>query len=203
MYLLNNAIDVDRFSFDSTARSLLRSELGISGEAFVVGHVVRFCSVKNHPFLLEVFAEIHKRKPDSILLLVGQGPDFEAVKERAAQLGLSDCVLFLNQRNDVDKLYSVMDVFMLPSLYEGLPVVGVEAQCADAACFFSTEVPGEAKIIEKTKFLSLSQSAAEWADAVLSADCTKRSDNRAILESAGFSIKKEAGKLQSFYLNLI
>ena len=123
VYLLNNAIDVDKFKFDENIRNAKRQELNIDDNTLVIGHVGRFVEQKNHRFLIDVFNEVHKQKSNSVLLLVGQGPLMHEIKEKVKKLGLENYVLFLGQRNDTNELYQAMDLFVLPSLYEGLPVV--------------------------------------------------------------------------------
>ena len=138
--IIHNAIDIEKFKFDEVARKKLRKELGIKDSTVVIGHVGRFVQQKNHTFLVDVFNEYHRKKPDSKLLLVGSGPLENEIKKKVERLDLEDSVLFLGQRDDINKLYSVMDVFCLPSLYEGLPVVGVEAQAAGLPCVFSDKI---------------------------------------------------------------
>lgn len=150
--IIHNAIDVEKFKFDEVARKKLRKELGIKDSTVVIGHVGRFVQQKNHTFLVDVFNEYHKKNPDSKLLLVGSGPLEDEIKKKVERLGFKDSVLFLGQRDDINKLYSVMDIFCLPSLYEGLPVVGVEAQAAGLPCVFSKEVSVDVMLSKRTVF---------------------------------------------------
>ena len=122
-----NAIEIDRFLFNENVRMKKRRELGIKDE-IVIGHIGRMSYQKNHKYLIDVFAEILKKKNDSILLLIGVGEKLDDIKKYVEKLGLSEQVRFLGNRADVDELYQAMDVFVMPSLFEGLPVVGVEAQ---------------------------------------------------------------------------
>lgn len=198
--LVKNAIDLERFSYSPELRAKKRAELEISENTFVVGHVGRFVSVKNHSFLLDIFNEIHKEKPDSILLLAGTGPLLEEVQEKADKLGLNDCVRFLGQRSDANELYQVFDTVILPSLYEGLVVVLVEAQCAGLPCFCSSEVSPETKISDNLTFIPLSESADKWAKIVL--DKTKdfsRTTTTESLRKKGYDICVEAGNLEKLY----
>ena len=150
--IIHNAIDIEKFKFDEVARKKLRKEFGIKDSTIVIGHVGRFVQQKNHTFLVDVFKEYHKKNPDSKLLLVGSGPLEDEIKKKVERLGLIDSVLFLGQRDDTNKLYSVMDIFCLPSLYEGLGVVGVEAQAAGLPCIFSKDVPIDVMFSKKTVF---------------------------------------------------
>ncbi|MCF0242820.1 MAG: glycosyltransferase family 1 protein, partial [Treponema sp.] len=130
VFLLNNAIDLEKFRFDKNVRKSKRTELGISENTFVLGHIGRFVTVKNQKFIIDVFSSVHEKEKDSVLIIAGQGPLEMELKEYVKKLGLETSVKFLGQRNDAQELYQAMDVFLLPSLYEGLPVVLVEAQAS-------------------------------------------------------------------------
>ena len=153
--IIHNAIDIDKFKFDEVARKKLRKEFGIKDSTIVVGHVGRFVQQKNHTFLVDVFKGYHKKNPDSKLLLVGSGPLEDEIKKKVERLDLKDSVLFRGQRDDINKLYSVMDVFCLPSLYEGLPVVGVEAQAAGLPTIFSNRISKEVIVSSYAKIVSI------------------------------------------------
>lgn len=118
--VINNAIDLKKFEFNENIREELRKELGIKEEVLVIGHVGRFMKQKNHEFLIDVFEKAINKANNMYLILVGQGPLEDKIKEMAKEKGIEDNILFLGQRNDVDKLYQAMDIFVLPSLYEGL-----------------------------------------------------------------------------------
>lgn len=117
VYLLNNAIDLDKFKYDKKIKDKKRKELGIKEDTIVIGHIGRFVAQKNHTFLIDIFNQFHKKEKNSILLLAGQGPLQEEIKNKVRELGLDDSVRFLGQRNDANELYQVFDVFLLPSLY--------------------------------------------------------------------------------------
>lgn len=203
VYLLNNAIDLDKFKYDEVVRREKRKELNIDDDTLVIGHVGRFVEQKNHRFLIDIFNEVHKQNEKSILLLVGQGPLMEEIKEKVKSLGIEDSVKFLGQRNDVSELYQAFDVFCLPSLYEGLPVVGVEAQATGLLCLFSDDMTKEIKVLESTSFLSLEQSAKEWAEILLkSIENFERKDTTIEFFNNGFDIKMEVKKLIKIYLKL-
>lgn len=200
VYLLNNAIDIDKFKYDKKIRDRKRSELNISNDIIVVGHIGRFVEQKNHKFLIDIFNEIHKKERKSLLLLAGQGPLMDDIKSKVNLLGLNECVMFLGQRNDANELYQAFDVFMLPSLYEGLPVVGVEAQASGLLCLLSNDMTKETKVIDSTKFLSLNDSAEKWADELFERIASSsRKDTRLEISNNGFNIKKEADKLVAYY----
>lgn len=176
--IIHNAIDIDKFKFDEIARKKLRKELGIKDSTVVIGHVGRFVQQKNHAFLVDVFKEYHKKNPDSKLLLVGSGPLEDEIKKKVEKLDLKDSVLFLGQRDDINKLYSVMDIFCLPSLYEGLPVVGVEAQAAGLPCVFSNKITKNIVLCDNTQMLSIKNNRNQWLRYMESAkiDNKKRTD---------------------------
>ena len=199
--IIHNAIDVDKFKFDEVARKKLRQEFGIKDSTVVIGHVGRFVQQKNHTFLVDVFKEYHEKNPDSKLLLVGSGPLEDEIKKRVEKLGLKDSVLFLGQRDDINKLYSVMDVFCLPSLYEGLPVVGVEAQAAGLLTIFSNGVSSEAIISKNAKIVAVQEVEAYIKKIDEVTQNNKQRMSAAISEN--MSIKKEAIKLEKLYFRPI
>ncbi len=203
VYLLNNAIDLDKFKYNESLRKKKRKELGISDDTLVIGHIGRFIAQKNHTFLIDIFNELHKKNPSSLLLLIGQGPLKEEIKNKIKELKLNDSVRFLGQRNDVNELYQAFDVFCLPSLYEGLPVVGVEAQASGLLCILSNAMTKETKVLNITKFISLNNTPEEWADSILDdVKRYKRIDTSKKMTSKSFNIKEEAKKLEKYYLNL-
>ena len=203
VYLLNNAIDLEKFKYDESLRKKKRKELGIKNSTLVIGHIGRFVAQKNHDFLIDIFNEIHKQNADSILLLAGQGPLVENIKNKVKELQLEDNVKFLGQRRDANELYQAFDVFLLPSLYEGLPVVGVEAQAVGLLCYLSDDMTKETKVLDTTKFMSLNDNANEWASNILSdINKYKRIDTSKEMTAKNFNIKEEAKKLEEYYLKI-
>ena len=203
VYLLNNAIDLDKFKYNESLRKKKRKELGIKDDTLVIGHIGRFVAQKNHDFLIDIFNEIHKKNNNSILLLAGQGPLMEDIKNKVKELNLEDSIKFLGQRNDANELYQAFDVFLLPSLYEGLPVVGVEAQAAGLLCYLSDDMTKETKVLDITKFMSLNNTPKEWADNILDdVKKYKRIDTSKEMTAKNFNIKEEEKKLEEYYLNL-
>lgn len=160
-----NAIDLDRFCFNAEARAQARADLGLVGNQFAIGHVGRFTAQKNHAFLIDVFAEVAKRRDDAVLLLVGTGEAGASVKALVDERGLTDRVKFLGQRSDVNRLYQAFDAFVLPSLYEGLGLVGVEAQVAGLPCLFSDAITREVDVTGESCFLPIDHSKA-WIEAL-------------------------------------
>lgn len=203
VYLLNNAIDLEKFKYDESLRKKKRKELGIKNSTLVIGHIGRFVAQKNHDFLIDIFNEIHKQNADSILLLAGQGPLVDDIKNKVKELRLEDNVKFLGQRKDANELYQAFDVFLLPSLYEGLPVVGVEAQAVGLLCYLSDDMTKETKVLDTTKFMSLNDNANEWASNILrDINKYKRIDTSKEMTAKNFNIKEEAKKLEEYYLKL-
>lgn len=166
--VIPNAIDADKFYFDEGIRHSKRDELGLTNE-FVVGHVGRISYQKNHKFLIDIFNELLKIEPNSILLLVGVGEKEEEVRRQIKKLGIDEKVRFLGNRSDVNELYQAMDVFVMPSFFEGIPVVGVEAQFADLPCVFSDKVPEEVKFHSNVIFVKLNEDIETWTNMILSA----------------------------------
>lgn len=160
-----NAIDLDRFRFNVEARAEARADLGLVDNQFAIGHVGRFTAQKNHVFLIDVFTEVAKRRDDAVLLLVGTGEAGASVKALVDERGLTDRVKFLGQRSDVNRLYQAFDAFVLPSLYEGLCLVGVEAQVSGLPCLLSDAITREVDVTGECKFLSI-DSPVVWADEI-------------------------------------
>lgn len=198
-----NAIDLNSFRFNAGAREQARTDLGLVGGQFVIGHVGRFMTQKNHPFLIDVFAEVAKRRDDAVLLLVGSGEDEDSIKALVDEHGLSDCVKFLGQRNDVNRLYQAFDVFVLPSLYEGLGLVGVEAQVSGLPCLLSDVIPREVDVAGECTFLPI-DTPVEWAHAICSLSKKSYEERKSTsLDSfANYNIDQQADWLSRRYLQL-
>lgn len=198
--IVNNAIDAESYTYCPATREDIRRKIGIADE-LVIGHVGRFNQPKNHPFLLEIFAALLKKEPDAILLLVGGGENMPKIQDKARALGISEHVRFLGVRSDVAELMQAMDVFVFPSLYEGLPVTMVEAQAAGLPCLISDKVPPECILTEGlVDVLPLSESPETWAEKILEKRELPRTDRRAEIAAHGFDITTEAAKLEKFYL---
>lgn len=199
--ILNNAIDAAAYRVIPEKRVQIRQRLHLTNE-LAVGHVGRFSPQKNHPFLLEIFAALLKKEPGAVLLLVGGGDDMPKIREKARNLGILDRVRFLGVRDDVADLMQAMDVFVFPSLYEGLPVTMVEAQASSLPCLISDRVPPECIITEGlVEALPLSAGPEAWAEKALEKRDTARTDRYTEISARGFDITTEAVKLQEFYLN--
>ena len=199
-YVINNAIDLNSFKYNLEIRNTLRKELNISDEKFVIGHIGRFVKQKNHNFLIDIFNEVHKVNKNAILLLVGQGPLMEKIKEKVENLNLTNSVKFVGQRTDVNRFYQAFDYFLFPSLYEGLGIVVIEAQCSGLQCLCSTEVPLLVKTTNNVNFLNLNDDLLIWRDKILkSFKKNNRHNICAEITSNGFNIEKEILKLENIY----
>lgn len=198
--VINNAIDTDLYTYNQEKSIEVRKKLGIEGK-FVVGHVGRFNYPKNHKFIVEVFDEVQKIEPDSVLMLVGDGDLRGEIEDKIKALGIEDKVEFMGVRSDVNDLMQAMDVFLFPSLYEGLPVTMVEAQASGLKCIISDKVPTECALTDNVQVVKLEDSPKIWANQVLEYKNYDRKNTKQEIEKANFDIKANAKWLQEFYLN--
>lgn len=197
--ILKNAIDTEEIYFSEKIRKDKRKELSIDNK-LVLGHIGRFSIQKNHEFLIEIFNEIHKKNRNSILLLIGTGELENNIKEKVKNLGLSECVKFLGVRSDINELLNAMDVFLLPSFFEGLPVVGVEAQATGLPVFMSDKVTRELPILELSFYYSLKLSAEKWSENILNAiKSNKRTNTTDKIKEKGYDVKTAAKLMQEYY----
>ena len=201
--LLNNAIELEGFRFQESARQQYREEFGIREDEYLIGHIGHFTEPKNHFFLVDVFAAFHKLEPKSKLLLISDGPRFEEVKQQVARLGIEDAVIFAGRRSDVAGIYSAMDLFMLPSCWEGLPLVLVEAQVNGLPMLVSDVVTKVAKCTDRLTYKALDDGAEDWARSMqelLKTPVDRQEDVRPIIAAKGFDIHAETEKLRKLYL---
>lgn len=201
VYVLNNAIDLDKFKCNEEVRIVKRKELGIDDGTIVIGHAGRFVAQKNHEFIIDVFNEVHKENKNTKLMLIGKGPLEEQIKEKVNQYGLTEAVMFLGQRpEDIHELYQAMDIFLFPSLYEGLGMVAIEAQCAGLPCICSTEVPEIAKVTANVEFIKLEEPVEIWKKKIIDSYNNKdRKDYKDEIASHGYDINIEVSKLEEKY----
>lgn len=158
-----NAIELDRFVFNSEARKECREKLNLSDTDYVLGHIGRFNTQKNHSFLIKTFELLTKKVPKAVLLLVGDGPLRGEIESIANEMGLKKRVMFLGQQKNIELFYSTFDAFILPSLYEGMPVVALEAQASGLPCLLSNKITKEVKLTKNVQYLALSEGPAVWA----------------------------------------
>ena len=185
--LPRNAVDIEKFKYDSIIRERKRKELGIENK-FIVGHVGRYCYIKNQMFLIDVFNCVIKFKPNAHLLLVGKGENQKKIEEKIEKLGLKNKVTLLIDRSDVAELYQAMDIFVMPSLFEGLPVVGIEAQASGMPCLVSNRISKELLITSNIKMINLDKNKEEWAKEIMNTSITRNGNARQELIDAGYDI---------------
>lgn len=201
-HLLNNAIESRKFIFDENIRKNKREEFAIENK-FVIGHVARFHPQKNHMFLIDVFKEVHKKNEDTVLMLIGKGELQPKVKEKVEKLGLSDSVIFAGLRKDIPELLQAMDLFVFPSLFEGLGIVAVEAQAAGLKCVVADTVPKEAFVTDLIESVSLNDSIEVWSDTIMKNSRYDRRNTQKEIYRQGYDIQKTSQWLERFYLERV
>lgn len=198
---LNNAIDVQRFVYNEEIRNKYRKKLNIE-DKFVVGHVGRFNKQKNHERLISLFSHIYKQNNNAILLLIGGGELEESIHNLVKEYKLEDAVYFLGQKSDVNNYMQAFDIFLFPSLFEGLPVTMIEAQSSGLQCFISDVIPAQCIISENVETFSLDESDEKIASDVLNKHQNFiRKDMSEIIRNKGFDVNKNAKELEEFYIN--
>lgn len=194
-----NGVDQKRFHYDPLKREKAREELGLTNE-FVVGHVGHFMPVKNHQFIIDVFNEVQKIRPNSKLLLIGDGPEEQNIRDKIKALGIEEKVIFLGVRRDVDYIEQAMDSFIFPSIHEGLPFSLIEAQCCGLPCISSNTVSLESKISKNIQFLSLNDGAKNWAETIIKIDDEYPRSNNYLTERAKeYSAARSARIISKIY----
>ena len=203
--VFKTAIDSRKYSFDSDLRVRTRAKLGVADDELLAGFIGRFAAQKNPMFLMEIVRDLCKLNPKAKFLLIGDGEYKEQMLSYMDTNNFADRVIYLGRREDIVGYYQAMDCFLLPSLYEGLPVVGLEAQCADAEVFFSSEITPEASFCESGHYLSLTDGAEKWAQQIDAAcKCEKtRISHAAECAGSGFDSRCEAQRLQDYYANAL
>ncbi|MCC8104210.1 MAG: glycosyltransferase family 1 protein [Clostridiales bacterium] len=197
--ILPNAIDVGRFEYSKRVASRMRESLGV-GNSILIGHVGSFKPQKNHGFLIEIFSRIVSINSETRLLLVGDGGEMPKIRKQTKMKGLEDKVIFAGSRDDVSELMQAMDVFVLPSLYEGLPVVAIEAQAAGLPCVVSDGVPEECNVTEGlVTCKKLCESPEDWAKHILTQAGKTRRSHMTEIQAAGYDVVDAAAKLETFY----
>ncbi|WP_160725763.1 glycosyltransferase family 1 protein [Bacillus sp. USDA818B3_A] len=199
---IKNAIDLNKYNFSEDVRNAVRAELGIKNE-FVIGHAGRFAYQKNHRFLVEIFEEVVKVYPNSVLLLAGEGPLRSEIESLVKEKGLNDNVKFLGVRRDMNKIMQALDVFMFPSFYEGLGNVITETQAVSTMSIVSEGIPDEVRFTEYVVGMNLSQTAKEWAEETLKyKDGYVRRNTKQDMQKNGYDIELAAARLKDYYIDL-
>ncbi len=199
--VVNNAIQLEKFKFNEQKRKLLRKKMELENK-FVIGSVGRPSYQKNPFFALDVLKETVNRDKDIVYLWIGSGPLDNEVKEYAHKIGIQEYVKFLGNRDDVADLYHVMDVFFLPSLYEGLPVVGIEAQANSLPLVCADTITKELDISNNVCYLSLADSKSKWAEQLLMNKNKRPCVDWSTIQNSGYDIVTESTKMQKIYQNL-
>lgn len=203
--VINNAVDIEKYRFNNEKRNLLREELNIDDNDYVIGTVGRLNKQKNHKYLLNIFSVFVKENSNSKLVIIGNGPLYENLLELASNLDIKEKVLFLGKIINVYDYYSIFDVFVLTSEYEGLPVVGIEAQAAGLPCVFANTITNEVKISDKVYFNSIKNNNKDWINTLEKLKFIKndREKENEKIKKSNYEIKKEAMKLQYLYENIV
>ena len=196
--VLNNAIDSEKYKYNSVKKCEMKKKLGIPLTSIVIGHVGRFSGVKNHSFLIDIFEKLSKQN-DCYLVLVGDGDLKEQIEIKVKEKSLEKRVLFLGLRNDVHDLMQVMDVFVLPSLYEGLPLVLVEAQAAGIPCVISDNIPDDCVLTDLIKKISLNDDIYNWVELITQSIYQDKKITSEEIINKNFDIKANAKYLEDFY----
>lgn len=201
--IIHNAIDLSLFTFSKELRKTVREKENWE-DKFVIGHAGRFTEQKNHEYIIDIFYEIQKQYSNSLLVLIGEGHLLKRIKQKVVDLGIENKVKFLGVRFNINELMQGMDVFLFPSLYEGLGNVITEAQAVGLHSIVSDVIPKEVKMTELVDFLSLNDSASTWATAVLKyVHGYTRIDTHKDLSKAGYEIKSAAKDLEEYYYSLV
>ena len=200
--IVSNAIDAERFSYDIETRENLRRNLNIEDKV-VLGHIGRFTKPKNHQFLLKIIYEMCKIRKDVMLLLVGDGELRKSVENKINDLGIQNNVILVGSKSNTQDYYQAMDVFLVPSFWEGLGIVVIEAQAAGLICVVSDNIPKEADVgAGLVKFLSLNEDIRNWVNVIENSIGYERKGRLAEIQRAGFDVMKNAKKMERFYLKI-
>lgn len=200
--IFNNAIDAKKYVFNQEERVLARREFRVCDD-FLIGHIGRLSIQKNHSFLLDIFNEVNKIYTNSKLILIGKGELEDKIREKVDLLGLNNKVIFTGERDDIPELLSAMDVFVFPSLYEGLPIAPIEAQANGLVVLAASTITKEVKITDCLEFISLKDTPFEWATRVLCfANGYVRKNTYSNIYDAGYDIGYIIKDLENLYCNI-
>lgn len=205
--IIPNGRNLKKYEYDSKKRIEYRNKLGIPSDTLVIGHVGRFNRQKNHEYLVHVFGEVHKKKQNSYLVLIGTGEKVGEIKNLVKELELENNVIFTSVIENVSDYLSAFDIMLLPSLYEGLPLVVIEWQIAGLPCIVSDTVTKECAITSLVKFESVKKEPEVWANEVVNLILQDRNDSKEIIfneiKTAGYDIESGAERLKKIYLKLV
>ena len=199
--IIKNGIQAKKYEYNEEIREKKKKELGLNEEEMTLIDVARFSEQKNHDFLIDIFYEVSKKQENSKLILIGEGPLEEKIKNKIKKLNIDDKVIILKKRNDVNEILQTADIFVLPSLFEGLPLVGIEAQASGLPIITSDTVSKELAITDLVNFYSLNEDAKSWADEIIKMNNKKeRKQTFKEIQRAGYDIEATTAKLQSYYM---
>ena len=203
-HVIYNAIDIHKYDADLIVREETRNALGLHTELTLL-HVGRFSYQKNHSFLLDIFKGVHRIQPDSVLLLVGDTTEesefLTEVKRKIKAYGLENVVRLLGRRDDVNKIMQAADVLVMPSFFEGLTVVGIEAQASDLPLLLSDTVTKELGLLPSTQFISLEAGPTAWAEAIVNSKRHNRQSRYEELKAAGYDIGNETERVEKLLID--
>ncbi len=199
--VIPNGIDIGKYKFNKEIRTEVRKEFGLKENEILIGHVGRFQPVKNHTFLVDVFNELQK-DIDTKLVLIGVGELQEKIRDKVNNLGIEDKVIFLGLRNDVNRIMQAMDIFLFPSLFEGLPLTLIEAQASGLNILASDSITKQCNVTGNINFLNLDEGKEKWKQKILDIlKNSKRNTDISALYREGYDSMQTAKKLQNIYLN--
>lgn len=200
--IINNGIDTERFLYNDESRNKIRNKYNI-GDKLVIGHIGRFSEQKNHDFLIDIFKEVKTKNANSVLMLIGVGELEQDIRSKVTYYGLENDVIFVGAKKNTNEFYNAFDIFVMPSLYEGLPIVGIEAQASGLPCLLSKNISNQIYITDKVKLCPIEKGAEYWANEILSLDRSlkSRENYASIVRKNGFDIKDAVSFLENEYIN--
>ncbi|MEK3885892.1 glycosyltransferase family 1 protein [Bacillus sp. FSL K6-3431] len=202
--ILKNGIEYDKFSFSNEVRQQIRAELMLDDQSFILGHVGRFAHQKNHTYLIDLFAEFNKVRENAVLLLIGDGPLRPVIEEKVRKLGLEKKIRFLGIRSDINRILQGLDIFVFPSLHEGLPVALIEAQGAGLPCLISDCVSTEVDLGMNLVDYAPLNNTQVWVNKMerITASQMERKSEQVAFSDKGYDIAATANKIEDFYLTI-
>lgn len=200
--VMKNGIDTNKFKFNDDVRRKIRNELNLNNNTIAIVHIGRFDIQKNHEFLIDIFNSLVAQNKNYKLFLFGEGELESKVKQKVNEFGISDNVIFMGVNGNVNEYLQAMDLFILPSLFEGLPLTGIEAQTSGLPCLFADTITKETKITENVEFISIKETPKYWADKIINMTNKQNDRKDSYLKTieAGYDVKEIASKIQEFYL---
>lgn len=202
-YIMTNAIEIEKYRYSESLSILKKKELRISLNMKIIGTIGRFCEQKNPYFIINIIKALKEMRDDFFFLWIGEGPMLREIKTLALEMDICNCIKFLGNRNDVNEILSSFDVFILPSLYEGLPIVGVEAQASGLPCIMSDTITKEVAISDNAYYLPLNNTQ-DWVNLICDRlDSKTNRANITDIENSKYNIHNAVGILKNMYLDFI